>query len=210
MKTVEIIGYNRANLGKTESKRLRAEGNAPCVLYGSGEQIHFYSPMILFKDVIYTPEARFVDLNIEGVKKKAILQDAQFHPVSEIIMHVDFLELDDKKEIKMAIPVRTEGVSPGVQNGGKLTMKLRHVSVKALPQNMPEFIKLDISGLKLGKTVKVAQLKTDGFEILNNPLVTIASVEVPRAMKGKTEEEEEEEAAAAAASAAAAAAATEE
>ena len=192
MKTVEIIGYNRANLGKAESKRLRSESYAPCVLYGGSEQIHFYSPMILFKDVLYTPEARFVELNIEGLKKKAIVQDAQFHPVSEMIMHVDFLELNDKKPIKMNIPIRTVGNSPGVQNGGKLISKLRHLTVKALPGDMPEFINVDISKLKIGKTIKVGELAHEGFEILNSPLVSIASVEIPRAMRGKTTEEEEE------------------
>lgn len=190
MKTVEIIGYHRANLGKAESKRLRAESYAPCVLYGGSEQIHFYSPMILFKDVLYTHEARFVELNIEGIKKTAIVQDAQFHPVSEMILHVDFLELNDKKPIKMNVPIRTMGNSPGVQNGGKLVMKLRHLTVKALPKDMPEYIDLDISGLKLGKSIKVGEVTHEGFEILNNPLVSIASVDIPRAMRGKLTEEE--------------------
>jgi large subunit ribosomal protein L25 len=193
MKTVEVIGYKRANLGKSESKRLRAQGYAPCVVYGSGEQIHFYSPMILFKDLLYTPEARFVELNIEGVKKRAIVQDSQFHPVSEMILHVDFLELADDKTIKMAIPVKTVGNSPGVKNGGKLIMKMRHLMVQALPKDMPEFIEVDISGLKLGKTIKVGELKHEGFDILNSPLVSIASVETPRAMRGKDEDELEGE-----------------
>ena len=193
MKTVEVIGYKRANLGKSESKRLRAEGYAPCVVYGTGEQIHFYSPMILFKDLLYTPEARFVELNIEGEKRRAVVQDAQFHPVSEMIMHVDFLELSDDKTIKMSIPVTTVGNSPGVQNGGKLIMKMRHLMVKALPNDMPEFIEVDISKLKLGKSKKVKELEVTGFEILTSPLVTICSVEIPRAMRGKTTEEDEEE-----------------
>lgn len=192
MKTVEVIGFKRANLGKSESKRLRAEGYAPCVVYGTGEQIHFYSPMILFKDLLYTPEARFVELNIEGDKRKAIVQDSQYHPVSEMILHVDFLELADDKPIKMSIPVRTVGASPGVENGGKLIMKKRHLEVKALPKNMPEFIEVDVSTLKLGKSTKVGALSTEGFEIQNSPLVTIASVEVPRAMRGKEDEEGEE------------------
>ena len=193
MKTVEVIGYKRANLGKSESKRLRAEGYAPCVVYGTGEQIHFYSPMILFKDLLYTPEARFVELNIEGEKRRAVVQDAQFHPVSEMIMHVDFLELSDDKTIKMSIPVTTVGNSPGVQNGGKLIMKMRHLMVKALPNDMPEFIEVDISKLKLGKSKKVKELEVTGYEILTSPLVTICSVEIPRAMRGKTTEEEEGE-----------------
>jgi large subunit ribosomal protein L25 len=193
MRTVEIIGYERANLGKSESKRLRAEGHVPSVLYGGKEQIHFYSPMILFRDIVYTPEARFVNLNIEGHQTRAILQDIQFHPVSEVILHADFLELFDDKEVTMNIPVRTVGTAPGVQSGGKLIMKLRHMKIKALPNNMPDFIDVDISKLQLGKTVKVGAVQAGDFEILNSPLVTIASVEVPRAMRGKAQDEEEEE-----------------
>ncbi len=193
MKTVEIIGYKRANLGKSESKRLRAEGYVPSVLYGGKEQTHFYSPMILFRDVVYTPEARFIELNIEGQKARAILQDIQFHPVSEVILHADFLELQDDKAVTMNIPVRTVGTAPGVQSGGKLIMKLRHIKVKALPGQMPEFIDVDVSQLQLGKTVKVGSLEPGDYEILNSDLVTIASVEVPRAMRGKDVEGEEEE-----------------
>ncbi|MDH5609775.1 MAG: 50S ribosomal protein L25/general stress protein Ctc [Cyclobacteriaceae bacterium] len=192
MKTVEIIGYNRANLGKAETRQLRAESNVPCVLYGGKEQVHFYSPMILFRDVVYTPEARFVDLNIEGEHRRAILQDVQFHPVSETLLHADFLELFDNKPVKMKIPIRTVGKAPGVQQGGKLIMKLTHLSVKALPNDMPDFIDLDISSLALGKTVKVKAIEAKNFEILTSPLVSIASVEVPRAMRGKTTESEEE------------------
>lgn len=129
MKTVEIIGYYRANLGKTESKRLRGESFVPCVMYGGKEQIHFSSPMILFRDLVYTPEACFVELNIEGDIKKAILQDIQFHPVSEVILHADFLELFDEKMVKMSIPIRTVGVAPGVQTGGKLVMKMPKINI---------------------------------------------------------------------------------
>ena len=200
MKTVEIIGYQRANLGKSEAKQLRAEGNVPCVLYGGKEQTHFHAPMILFRDVIYTPEARFVELNIEGKKVKAILQDAQFHPVSEVILHADFLELFDDKPVQMDIPVKTVGNAPGVQNGGKLIMKQTHLKVKSIPASMPDFIEVDINDLKLGKTKKVGELPTGDYEIQNSSLVTICSVEVPRAMRGKSgdeEEGEEEEAAAA-------------
>lgn len=197
MKTLEIIGYKRANLGKAESKRLRAESNVPGVLYGGKEQVHFYSPMILFRDLVYTPNAHFVNLDIEGVEYKCILQDIQFHPVSEVILHADFLLLDDKKYVRMDIPVKTTGVAPGIQAGGKLVMKQRKLTVRALPANMPDFIELEISGLDLGKSAKVNEIKADGFEILNNPLVSVASVEVPRALRGKgaseLEEGEEEE-----------------
>ena len=193
MKTVEIIGYQRANLGKTESKRLRGESFVPCVMYGGKEQIHFSSPMILFRDLVYTPEACFVELNIEGDIKKAILQDIQFHPVSEVILHADFLELFDEKMVKMSIPIRTVGVATGVQTGGKLVMKMPKINISALPANMPDFIEVDISALELGKTFKVGQLQAKNYDILTSPLVSICSIEVPRAMRGKGVGEEENE-----------------
>ena len=192
MKTVEIIGYKRANLGKADSKRLREDSNVPCVLYGGKDQIHFYSPMILFRELVYTPDAAFVNLNIEGEEYQAILQDVQFHPVSEIILHADFLLLVDDKPVKMDIPVKFSGNAPGVVAGGKLMVKLRKVRIKALPAKMPEDITLDISGLELGKSIKVESIETADFEILNSSRVTIASVEIPRALKGGEDEEEGE------------------
>ena len=191
MKTVEIIGYKRANLGKTESKKLRDKSFVPCVVYGGKEQIHFSAPMILFRDVVYTPEARFIKLNIEGEIIKAILQDIQFHPVSEVILHADFLELFDDKPIKMSIPVITQGIAPGIQSGGKLIMKMPRLMIKSLPQDMPESIDVDISKLELSKTIKVGDLAPQKYEVLTNPMVSICSVNVPRVMKGQTEEEEE-------------------
>jgi len=148
--------------------------------------------MILFRDMVYTPEARFVELNIEGEIKKAILQDIQFHPVSEVILHADFLELFDDKPIKMSIPVVTQGIAPGIQTGGRLIMKMPRVMIKSLPKDMPESINVDVSKLELGKTIKVGDLAPQEYEVLTNPMVSICSVDVPRAMKGKTEEEEEE------------------
>ncbi|WP_420578617.1 50S ribosomal protein L25/general stress protein Ctc [Ekhidna sp.] len=195
MKTVEVIGYKRANLGKTEAKRLREEGMVPCVVYGGDHQIHFYAPMILFRDLIYTDEAHFALLTIEGEPEpfEAIVQDIQFHPVSEIIMHVDFLQLFRGTPIKMNIPVHTTGTAPGIQQGGKLIRKVKYLQIKALPKNMPEYIEVDVSGLGLGKSIKVGELKVGEFEILNSPLVTIAGIEVPRALKGKEDEVEDEE-----------------
>ncbi len=192
MKTVEIIGYNRANLGKSEAKRLRAEGNVPCVVYGGEEQVHFYAPAILFRDLIYTDQAHFVNLNIEGREFQAILQEAQFHPVSEILLHADFLQMFEGKYIKMDIPVHFEGSSPGVAKGGSLIKKRRHLTVKALPKHLPDFITVDLSELDFGRALKVGEIKEDNFEILDSKIASIAVVEVPRALRGKDDEEEEE------------------
>ena len=193
MKTIEIIGYNRANLGKNESKRLRNDGNVPCVVYGGKKQIHFHSPMILFRELIYSPGANFIELNIEGEKIKAILQDIQFHPVSDIILHADFLELNEEKLIKMEIPVRFTGDAPGVQQGGKIFTRLRKLTVSSLPKHMPEFIEIDISELELGKSIKVGDLEEKEYEIINSPLVSIVSVNIPRVTLPTEEEEAEGE-----------------
>jgi len=191
METIEIIGYKRANLGKKNSNKLREEGNVPCVVYGGDEQIHFHAPMILFRDLVYTPGANFVKLNIEGIEKDVILQDIQFHPVSEVILHADFLELQDNKKVKMDIPVKIIGDSPGVQQGGKILIRIRKLSVMAYPKNMPEFVEVDISELQLGKSIKVEDILKEQYEILNSPLVSIVSVNIPR-VKIEIEEDEEE------------------
>lgn len=193
MKTVEIIGYKRANLGKKEAKRLRNEGYVPCVVYGGKEQTHFYAPMILFKELVYTPDVHFVEVNVEGEIHQCILQDIQFHPVNEIILHADFLEFQEGKEVKMDIPIRIQGTAPGVIKGGKLYYKLRHLTVKALPENVPQYIDVDVSKLQLGKAVKIGDLKPDNYQILLDDIKSIVSVEVPRALRGKSAEEEEEE-----------------
>jgi len=183
MKSLEIIGFKRANLGKSESKLLRAESYVPCVLYGGGDQVHFQVPMILFRDLVYSPEVATVDLNIEGTTYRAILQDIQFHPVNEMIVHADFLELRDDKEVKMEIPVRFVGVSPGVLSGGKLVTKLRKLKVKALPANLPDYIDVDISDLELGRSVKVSKIQPKNYIILTNPSSPVATVAIPRALK---------------------------
>jgi large subunit ribosomal protein L25 len=185
MRTVDMIGYKRENLGKRVANELRRNGSVPCVLYGGEKTIHFHSPMILFRDVVYTPELCFVNMDIEGDEYKCVLQDVQFHPVSEVILHADFLLLNDNKSLVMEVPIKVEGNSPGVQRGGKLITKLRKIKVKALPKNMPENIQVDITGLELGKSIKIGALKSENFAILNNPLVTVASVQIPRALKGE-------------------------
>lgn len=193
MKTLEIIGYNRANLGKKEAKALRVDGHVPCVLYGGDEQVHFSAPMILFRELVYTQEAHFVNLNIEGKEYRAILQDVQFHPVSEIILHADFLLLTAGKLIKMSVPVHFIGQSPGVAAGGSLVKKRRALSILALPKNMPEHIDVDLGLLDFGRAIKVSEVITENFEILDTAQASIAVVEVPRALRGKSDDEEEVE-----------------
>lgn len=183
MKTVEILGYKRLNHSKAESKKLREAGNVLCVLYGGKDIVHFYSPAIFFRPLVYTPDVAYVKLNVEGSEYNCILADTQFHPVSENILHADFMEIQDDKPIKMNIPVRFHGSAPGMLQGGKLMAKLRYLSLKALPADMPEFIDIDISNLDLGKSVKVSEIEVKNFEIMNSPQVSIASVSIPRAAR---------------------------
>ncbi len=191
MQTIEIIGYKRANLGKKEAKRLRREANAPCVLYGGKEQIHFYTPMALLKDLVYTPDAYFVQLNIEGTTCQCILQAIQFHPVSEMILHVDFLRIFDNKQVKMQIPTMLTGTAPGVIQGGSLAKKLRKLPVLAYPKDMPAHIQVDIASLELGQMVRIRDIKAEHYTILTSPSIPVASVEIPRALRsaaGKAED----------------------
>lgn len=188
MKTIEIIGYRRANLGKSDSQKLRAEGNVPCVLYGGDNQIHFYSPVILFRDLIYTNEARFVHLNIEGEEFEAIMQDVQFHPVSELIYHVDFLRISADRKIKMQVPARLVGQSPGVGKGGTLVKKRDSLKVYAFPKDMPDHIDVDVSTLDFHHAIKVGDIKIENLEFLDPKQASVAVVEVPRAAKLAAEE----------------------
>lgn len=189
MKTVEIIGYKRANLGKTDSSKIRQEGNVPCVLYGGEKQIHFHSPMILFRNLVYTNEAHFVHLNIEGDEHQAILQEVQFHPVSEILLHADFLKISEDRKIKMEIPIRLVGQAPGVGKGGTLVRKKATLKVYGFPKDMPDHIDVDCSELDFHHAVKVSDMKVEKLDLLDPPKASIAVVEIPRAAKMAAEEE---------------------
>lgn len=183
MKTVEIIGYQRANLGKSAAESFRKEGLVPCVLYGGGEQVHFAAPVILFRDLVYTNEAHFVHLNIEGEECQAILQEIQFHPVSEIILHADFLRIGENRKIKMEIPTRLVGKAPGVEKGGALVRKRATLKVIAFPKDMPDHIDVDCSTLDFHHAIKVSDVKIDNLLFADPPQASIAVVEVPRAAK---------------------------
>jgi large subunit ribosomal protein L25 len=188
MKTVEIVGYKRANLGKSESHRLRNEGFVPCVVYGGEGQVHFYAPAILFRDLVYTNEAHFVHLNIEGKESQAILQEVQFHPVSEIILHADFLQIEEGRKVKMDIPVNLVGLAPGVSKGGTLVRKKASLKVYGFPKDMPDHIDVSVAELDFHHAVKVGDMKMEGLEFLDPKASAIATVEVPRAAKMAAEE----------------------
>ncbi|GAB1445509.1 MAG: 50S ribosomal protein L25/general stress protein Ctc [Cyclobacteriaceae bacterium] len=208
MKTIEIIGYKRANLGKVGAQRAREEGNVPAVLYGGENQVHFVAPMILFRDLVYTNEAHFVHLNIEGEEHQAVLQEVQFHPVSEIILHADFLQINEGRKIKMDIPIRIQGQAAGVSKGGTLVRKKASLKVYGYAKDMPDHIDVDVSTLDFHHAIKVMDMKMPNLEFLDPKRASIAVVEVPRAAKMADEAAAAVAAAPAAEAAAPAAAAT--
>ncbi len=183
MKSIAISGSPRENVGKRDAKELRYEGKVPAVLYGGKNQIHFSVSASDLRSLVYTPDVSFVALDVDGVKAQAIIQDVHFHPLTDQPLHVDFLELDEKKPVVMQIPVKLTGTSPGVKTGGKLVQKLRKLRVKALPKDMPQFVEVSIAKLDVGKSVGVGELKFDNFKVTNNAEDTIVSVTMSRALK---------------------------
>jgi len=199
MKSITIKGSKRESVGKVSTKALRNAGKVPCVLYGGEQPLHFAADEMEFKSLVYTPNVYTALIELEsGEKLKAVLQDIQFHPVSDKILHVDFYQLFNDKEVTMNIPVRLEGVSPGVRNGGVLRFPNRTLKVKALPDNLPDFITVDISTLKIGDKIFVTSAQSDKYTILHPDNTVIAQVRMSRAVVVADEEEEEEEVEAAA------------
>jgi large subunit ribosomal protein L25 len=183
MKSIAISGSPRENVGKRDAKELRYNGLVPAVLYGGKTQTHFSVSAADLKPVIYTPVVHFIDITVAGVKSQAIIKDMQFHPLTEKILHVDFLLLDEKKPITIEIPIRLTGTSPGVKMGGKLVQKLRKLRIKALPKDHLDNIDVSIEGLEVGKSVRVADLKLEKLIITNAIEDTIVSVTTSRALR---------------------------
>jgi large subunit ribosomal protein L25 len=188
MNSIAISGSPRENVGKRDAKELRYQGKVPAVLYGGKEQYHFAVEKTALKDLIYSADVMFVDLDVAGKQVKAILQDAQFHPLTEEILHIDFFQLDQNKPLVMQIPVKLTGTSPGVKMGGKLVQKLRKLRVKALTKDMPQYVEVSIEPLEVGKSVRVRDLSFDKFEITNTPEDTIVSVTTSRALRQAEQE----------------------
>jgi large subunit ribosomal protein L25 len=204
MKSITINGSQRESVGKKETKALRNAGQVPCVLYGGDKPLHFSADEIEFKNLVYTPNAHTVVIDLEGGSKiNAILQDIQFHPVSDKILHIDFYQLFDDKPITMKIPVRLVGSSPGVRNGGRLLFRKRKLDIRALPAKLPDFFDIDISKLKIGGNIAVSSLLNDDFTILHPDNTVVVQVKMARtsvAVDDEDEDVEETEGAEAAAS----------
>ena len=199
MKSVEIQGTVRTELGSKFAQAERKAGNVPCVIYGGETPIHFSAPVLAFKSLVYTPEAKTAKITVADQTIEAVIQDMQFHPVTDVLMHIDFIQLIDGKPVTMNIPVVLHGQARGVLNGGKLKMVLRTLSVRALPNELPESIDLDITTLRIGKSIRVSDVVPTGYEILNADTAVIVTIKKARGAVDDGDDEEEEAGAEAAA-----------
>lgn len=194
MQTVTIKGEQRTEIGKRAAKAMRRAGLIPCELYGSDENIHFTVTPNSIKAIVYTPDFKLAEIEVDGKKYRSIMKSIQFHPVTDEILHVDFLKLEDGRKLKVMVPIQFEGVSPGVKNGGTLTQKLHRVEIKTTPKDLIDTIVMDISKLKLGQSLRVRDIMVpDAVEILNNAAIPVATVAIPRALKSTEPGEEEDE-----------------
>ncbi|WP_222983054.1 50S ribosomal protein L25/general stress protein Ctc [Flagellimonas meishanensis] len=194
MKSITIKGSQRESVGKVATKALRNAGKVPCVLYGGDKALHFSADELTFKDLVYTPNAHTVVIELEdGQKFDAVMQDIQFHPVTDKILHMDFYQLFNDKPVTMNIPVRLEGNSPGVRNGGRLLFRKRKLAIRALPGLLPDFITVDISKLRIGGTIAVETLLNDDFTILHPDSTAVVQVKASRTSVDDVDEEEEDE-----------------
>ena len=195
MKSITINGSKRESVGKSSTKALRNAGKVPCVLYGGEKPVHFSADEISFSKLVYTPNAHTVVISLDDKSEmNAVIQDIQFHPVSEKILHIDFLQLFEGKEVKMTIPVRFEGNAPGVRNqGGNLSKNKRKLSVRALPKDLPDYILADISSLNLNDKITIADVSEETFKFLHPDNMVICQVKMSRASLSLETAEEVEE-----------------
>jgi large subunit ribosomal protein L25 len=181
MKSITIIGSERESVGKAATRTARNAGMVPCVLYGGNQPVHFTAEEMAFKGLVYTPNVHTVVIELGGKSFNAILQDIQFHPVSDKILHIDFYELDAAKEITMEVPVKVVGNSKGVMAGGVLRLNQRKLKVRALPANLPDFIEADITELEMGNKLYITKLPTNNYKLLQPENTVVAQVRISRA-----------------------------
>jgi large subunit ribosomal protein L25 len=181
MKSITIKGSERESVGKVATKALRNAGAVPCVLYGGNQTVHFSADEKAFKNLVYTPNAHTVAIELGKTTYNAILQDIQVHPVSDKILHIDFFQLFDDKEITMEVPVKITGVSPGVLLGGVLRLNTRKLKVRALPKNLPDFVEANITELEMGNKLYVTKLVADNYKLLHPENTVVAQVRISRA-----------------------------
>ncbi len=191
MKSITINGSQRESVGKKATKALRNAGKVPCVLYGGDKLVHFSATEKSFKKLVFTPDVHTATIELDGAKYNAVLQDIQFHPVTESILHVDFYQIFEDKDVTMEIPVRLIGTAPGIMLGGALRHNVRKLRVKAVPANLPDYIDADISKLEIGSKLYVTELKNDKYSLLHPDNTVVAQVRMSRnAAKAEAEEGE--------------------
>jgi large subunit ribosomal protein L25 len=181
MKSITIKGSERESVGKKATKALRDAGMVPCVIYGGSQPVHFAAEEKAFKSLVYTPNAHTVVVELKDKTTNVILQDIQFHPVSDKILHIDFFQLNDSKEITMEVPVKITGTSPGVLLGGDLRLNQRRLKVKALPKNLPDYVEANISELEMGNKLYVTKLPTPNFKLMHPDNTVVCQVKISRA-----------------------------
>lgn len=194
MKTIEIKGKLRTETGKKSTKKLRKESNVPCVLYGGDTNVHFYGFENDFRHLVYTPNTYIVNLDIDGKKSQAIMREIQFHPVSDRIIHIDFIKLEENKKTKVHIPVKTIGFAKGVKMGGVLHLLKRKLKVEGIPADLPDTLDINIEALSIGKTIKVRDLSFPKLTVLEPAAALVCAVKVTRLAKSVDDATEEDEA----------------
>jgi large subunit ribosomal protein L25 len=180
MQSITINGSQRESVGKSATKALRNAGKVPCVLYGGDKPVHFSADEKAFKSLVYTPNVYTASIEVDGQTYAAVLQDIQFHPVTDRILHIDFYQLFEDKAVTMEIPVRLVGNSKGVMIGGALRHNMRKLKVKALPANLPDFIEADITELEIGNKLYVTELANDNYTFLHPDNTVVAQVRMSR------------------------------
>jgi large subunit ribosomal protein L25 len=183
MKIVTLSGSPRASVGKQDATSLRRKGSIPCVMYGGKEQVHFFADERSFKNILYTPDACFVEIDLNGKKTKAIVQESQYHKVTDQLIHVDFLEILEGRPVTVSIPVKTHGLAEGVKAGGRLVLNMRKVKAHGPADKIPSHIDLEISHLQIGKSIILSDLKVDGVQFIGAPNTTVVAVSVTRAVE---------------------------
>ncbi len=183
MKTITIEGQLRTATGKSAARQLRSQGMVPGVIYGGAQEVNFSAKSLALKPFIYTPDFQKVEMQVDGKSYTCILKDLQFDKVSDALIHLDLLELVEDKTVTATIPLKFVGAAAGVKAGGKLEIRLKSVKVKSLPKNLRENIEVDITNLELNANIRVEDIKSDKFEILNSPRIPIASVTMTRQLK---------------------------
>ena len=184
MKSFELKGTLRESVGKKATKAVRRADNVPCVLYGGEDNVNFMVTNSDLRKLVYTPEVYLVNLDVNGKKCNAIVKDLQFHPVTDRILHIDFLEVSENKPVVVEIPVKLEGLAEGVKAGGKLSLEMRKLRVKGVYTQIPERIVIDVTSLGLGKSIQVGAVSVPNLEILNAKNAVVAQVKLTRAARG--------------------------